>query len=235
MYVKDLAKEDFDAMIFNPLKVPKGELFFEFYKPFNPARNKDVAGLLNSSKKTGTNKLSEDKLVSPNLLSHLFVFVVLFLDNKSPFYGETDFESRKYNILLYLKYEKNSQHSFVVDAYNIIMNYEHPVINELTSLYFKRMFGYDFERWFSSKILFHQYTAYLRSNFSPNQNGDVRQDAEGRMKIMVNLPALQESIEELEAHIFKDDILKAKIFEKSLDDSYAGYAEKNAETLPFLQ
>lgn len=233
MYYSDLKPEDFDVMAYNPLKTPKGKFFINEHKAFNPQRNKDVFGLLIESEKSASNKYEKEFLVSLELLDKLMIFVVLFLDDKSPFYEETDFDERKNSVMLYLKYTSGAKGKDL-DAYKLIKDYKSPVLEELTIFYFKKLFNYDFERWFSLKVLFHNNTQYLRSDFQPNTNGDVRADAQSKMAIAKDIDALQSQLEELELKIFKDDKLKAKLLEKAMDDSYAGEVEKRAENNPFL-
>lgn len=237
----NLEDADFDKMTYNPKKVPKGKLFWEHYTVFSPAKNKNIAGLCTSSAKKGINTIPEEYLLTDSVLEKVFVFVVLFVDSQSPFYDETDFDTRKRNVLLYLEYasEKNKSNANMRTVLNVInsMNTEDesPVISKLIHFYFLYSFHYDYETWFSYKMLYHEQNRYLRTPLSPNNNGDVRPDAESKMKISKEMPNLQAMIEELEVKLFKDDRLKAKILEKSLDDGYAGFAEKNADNLPFIQ
>lgn len=236
----NLIDSDFEQMAYNPKKVPKGKLFWEYYQAFNPKKNKNLYGLCTTSAKSGANVVDEGYLLVEEVLEKVFVFIVLFVDSQSPFANETDFDARKRAVLLYLEYtsEKYKTNNHIQKALKVINpkkdDEQSPVFEKLIHIYFLYLNNYDYESWISYKILFHRYTNYLRVDFSPNNNGDIRADAEGRIKIAKEMPNLQAMIEELEVKLFKDERLKAKILEKALEDGYAGYAEKNAENLPFI-
>jgi len=203
---------DFSSLEFDPTVLDDGEMIWEKYP--------DLANPIFC-------KLSEEDFTlgyTYEDLSLLVSFVVLYIDEESPCYKETDMDRRIRFCTNTLKIEEDSM------VYDQITNHT-AKYSAILYEYFKWSNNIAFEGWFSLKSTMAGYYQYLRT---PISNEDADLEVDRRTKIQERLVKLEKTLMEKEAKLFPSPRIQKQIARENLKESLTGYAEKHARYHPAL-
>jgi len=208
-----MTDESYAKIKYNPFDVPVGTMIWEKYKALGRRAH------LSSVPVQLFQRENEVDIPTQNDLSLLVSFIILFVDQNSPFYDEVDFEERKSVVLEALHIPKTSIVWKCVSE-------NHWWFGIVLTAYFRLANIHLFESWYSLKVHTHNQNELLRRPLDENENFRNRNEIAG--KVDEN----NKKLIELEHRLFHDPTMKDIAVEAVTSDYFVGYAEKHALTFP---
>lgn len=151
---------------------------------------------------------------------NLLRFAVLYFDENSPFYKNSDLEDKKNKCYEALKSDMETRKA--VES----MSKEYKAV---ALRWFKLHHSYTFEEWLSRKMDFHENSLYLSTNLiSLTKEEDVSRAIQRKREIKANLEQDRSALLNLENTLFNNEKTKKLITKAANEASLSGFAEKFA-------
>ena len=205
---------DYSKLEFNPIVLEKGELIYERYDDL--ALNPTYC------------ELSEEDFAlgyTHELLSQLVSFVILYIDDQSPYYRELDIDKRINYCMKDLGIKKGSLVYEQVESHS-------PRFSDVLYEYFVWINNIPFESWLSLKTQIHHQYKYLRAPYSAGEDIDL--EADRKSKVQERLVRLETTLMEKQAKLFPNERIQRQISRENTKKSLTGYAERYAQHHPVL-
>jgi len=208
-------------MQFNPFVLAKGEMMWEHYTYFTRK-----AAFHSPQSKTDIGFT-----ISIEEWNEVLRFIVLFIDNQSPYAYEKDFDIRKKLAFeaLDLQGKTNIIH-FINDA-NVFFR-------KALFEYFKDIKDHDYRLWYTKLFSIFKYQNFLM--FESDSETDIEKRMKIELEVNKNLTHLTDEIKKLEVKLFGDTEngdfskrIKDVIQEEATEEELSGYPERYAKQIEY--
>ena len=204
----------YDDLEFNPMSLEKDELIWEKYPDL--AINPSFSQLSEEDYTIGYT--FED-------LSQVVSFVILYVDQDSPFYKELDIDRRIKGCCKVLNIKRGSL------VYEQIENHS-PKFSDVMHQYFVWVNNIPFEGYISLKTTMHELYKYLRTPLSKIDGVDL--EADRRSKVQQRLLDLKKELMEVQSKLFPSKRIQNQIIRENTKKELTAYAERHARHHPIL-
>jgi hypothetical protein len=159
------------------------------------------------------------------VVDEILRYVILFVDEFSPFRKERDFDFRKQQIFEVIE-------DFSPAAKDNI-NKNGDTFQQIMYHYFVISNGVEFETWLSLKMALHEGNEYLR--MPQNSSADPEKVMGVKKGIKQTISEDLKRLKEMEKSLFPDKLTKRIIAREQSEKSLSNYAEKYATPIPEMQ